>query len=244
MSCFAAQRMVLQIGLFCAGDSREAGRGQDVGDRKEAMGSGFRANKFWDGSSFKMATEVSFEKMQKKMAEIQAAVAMESAVSTGISFEKMQDQMLDVQAAAKADMGGRDKSIDSTGTVVHLSPSRGGELPSEKKGHSSHSTSATFEKMQQKMKEMSSMLSLDSVWNEEDTERVRERERQLEHERERNQARRRERAWEKENQADGGSLRSTSPKKQVAVRLHSRHRGGATPEVVERRCQPVNMLKA
>ena len=221
-------------GLLCAGDSREARSGQDVGDIREATGSGSGRNKFWDGSSFKMATEVSFERMQKKMAEIQAAVATESVLATEISCEKMQEQMLDIQAAAKGvDVGGGDKSTDSTGTVVHLSTSRGGELPSERKGHPS--TSATFEKMQRKMKEMSHMLSLDSVWNEEDTERVRERERQLEHERERIQARGGERAWEKENQADGGSVRFISPKKQVAVRLHSRHRGGAMPEVVERR---------
>ena len=183
-----------------------------------------------------MATEDSFERIQKKMREIQAAVATEAG--TPVSFEKMQAQMLEITAAAnrdaaanKDDVGGRDKSVDSTGTVVHLSPSYSGELPGAKKGHIS--TSVTFEKMQQKMKEMSYMLSLDSVWNEEDTERVRERERELERQRARDEV-----AREKENRADGRSVVFTSPKKKVAVRSHSRHRGGATPEVGERRFSP------
>ena len=181
-----------------------------------------------------MATEDSFQRIQKKMREIQAAVATEAG--TPVSFEKMQAQMLEITAAAnkdaaakKDDVGGRDKSVDSTGTVVHLSPSYSGELPCSKKGHIS--TSVTFEKMQQKMKEMSYMLSLDSVWNKDDTERVRERE--LEVQRARDQL-----AREKENRADGRSVGITSPKKKVAVRSHSRHRGGATPEVVERRFSP------
>ena len=207
------------------------------GDSREATATtSFSGKKPWDGGSFKMATEDSFDRIQKKMREIQAAVATEAG--TPVSFEKMQAQMLEVTAAAnrdaatnKDDVGGRDKSVDSTGTVVHLSPSYSGGLPGAKKGHIS--TSVTFEKMQQKMKEMAYMLSLDSVWNKEDTERVREREREVERQRARDQV-----AREKENRADGRSVGFTSPKKKVAVRSHSRHRGGATPEVVERRFSP------
>lgn len=107
----------------------------------EASKSGEKKNNFWDGSDFMMATETSFEKMQKKMKEIQEVVS-------GLDSAKKNDEQIDI---------GHDHSTD---TVVRAT--RRASVSASSQGLNE---SVTFERMKKKMDEISRWASLDSVWD-------------------------------------------------------------------------------
>lgn len=107
----------------------------------EASKSGEKKNNFWDGSDFMMATETSFEKMQKKMKEIQEVVS-------GLDSAKKDDKKND---------SGHDHSTD---TVVRAA--RRASVSASSQGLNE---SVTFERMKKKMDEISRWASLDSVWD-------------------------------------------------------------------------------